>query len=270
LAKALSETEKKMEAIEAKESSFKKQIDELKLQKIDLETELEDQKLLCLDLEDCSKESESMVTTLMKKIAAIEAERDEAQAQVLELEKEKGELLLLTSKLAEASDSRGSELEETTLEMDAYKEKIAALETALAAQQTVCRGLNDTLDRKIEEFHRSALAKQEECNTLRKLVDEGSYAREENSDEKKKRLDLEAKIREISASYENEKESLARTTDLLAEAEGEKKKLELEMELEKNLRGQMEVIQESLLEVVNEKSPCCCDETKEFVALLKD
>ncbi len=270
LAKSLEETEQRAEQVQQREAAA---IEALRVER-------EEQRTLCRDMEECAKETEAMLATAMSRVATAEAERDNARAEMRataerlaqsmvradELEQERNELRLLSGRLFEASQERDAELEEKEGELESVRGRVASLEASLAAQQSACREMSSALDRKIEEFRRSVEAKQDECNTLRKLLDEPR----EDASERKKRLELETRLKEAESNYECEREILGRTTELLAESEGETKRLTAVVALEQNQRLQMEVVQEALIDVLSEKSRCCCAEAQQLATALRD
>lgn len=276
LVRSLADTERRMEELELNTAEVRKEASELRRAKAELETELEEQRILCRDFEDCSKESEQMVSTLMNKLALLDTEKakleknySEAVEENATLLKQKEELTTLSGNLFEASEARSSELEEKDAEIEAIGQQLIAMQKTVEAQQAVCRDLSEKLDRKNEEYHRSLEAKREECNSLRKLLDGGAASRED-ANEKKRRAELEGMLEELETNLEAERDALQQTTELLAEAESEVAKLRAQIFLEQNVRQQMELVQESLLEVASGRTACCCLEVSQMVALMKE
>ena len=273
MTRSVEETSKAMEEMVAKEKSLKAESLELLRAKIELETELEEQRILCRDFEDCSKESEDMSATLMAKLDRLELDRRELDArfQILIRENEalldqKMELTTLSGKLFETSEMRNVELDEKDSEIEALKSESIQFQKSLAEQEQACRALSETLDRKMEDFHRKLAAKREECNTLRKLVDEGNGNREEQ----KKRINLEFQMQELESSIESERQLLAEATGRLSEAQGEAKRLEIQIALESNCRAQLELAQESMQEVLAGTNSCCCTESEALSQLIRE
>lgn len=275
MARSLEETERRMEQAAQETAALQKA-------KQSLEAELEDQRGLIRDMEECSKETDDLNAQLAQRMAGVEAERDAAKAveaqmktelaecrqKLQTIEHEYSELKMLSGRLFEASEAFGTELQEKDGETERLRQEIETLQASLEKQQIAFKEVNATLDRKIEEFHRSMGNKVDECNTLRKLLDEARATTIESAADRKKRLEMESKLRELEGALDLEKEQLKSTTEALVEALGEAKKSALLYDTAKNQRDQLKVMQEMLIDSLQTQT-CCCSEATQMKQLLE-
>jgi hypothetical protein len=98
-----------------------------------------------------------VTSTLVVRVAALEAESRRAEERAAELserreraERERDELKILSSRLFAASELRERDEEERERELDSSRARAAALERSLAAREQQCLEMSAVLDRKME------------------------------------------------------------------------------------------------------------------------
>lgn len=275
LVRALSQAEQLAAEAEARsvaaahaEEAARARLSALTLQRDELARELEDQRALCRDMEEVSRDAEELTASLQQRLANADRERETAvlaaDAALRTMCEERDELKILSGQLFEASQTAQAEAEERDAELQRVRVELDAALAALDKQQGVARELHTCLDRRVAEHHRVLDAKAEEASKLRALLEAARDTQMATDDaERARRADWEARLAEAEREADVERAAAKAASEQLVALEADSAVTRRLLEVVRNECAQLQLVQEALAEVLEQRGArCCCAELR--------